>query len=753
MKKYPPDSLSGLVRTTMSVAITTVLLVLSGQFLLAQNVSINTDGTPPDSSAILDISADNKGVLIPRVALTGPDDTTTIESPQLSLFVYNTATTEAISPGYYYWDGDIWSRLSTMWRQDSTDIYYDQGNVGIGTKAPDHLLEVIGNSGVEYEPAAYFENTLDSIDGERVHGFGVMGVSDTIDGYGFGVYGLGGLVGVRGRVFATDTFSYFGVAGAATGGGGENYGVWGLAHGDSTNGIDVGLGGSASGPGKNMGVEARASGGHTNYAIFGSAQDTSASSQTYAGFFEGDVHISDRLGIGVYRPIQHKLEVVGESGVSHQPIAYFENTTDTVDGQLVDAYGVMGVCDQSDWAGYGGLFKGGYIGVLGEVFPTDTFSYFGTRGYVKGGSGINFGAHGYAEGDGTSVGVRGRANGTDVNYGLWGYATGGLTNIAVRGHVDTTGVEGTYAGYFVGDTYISGDLGIGTESPDNTFELATQNRVATIYLTTHRDDGGFSAGQFMGRSSRGSQDSPSKTLEGDRLASFGGKGYGDTGFGSPPPNARMLIKAAEDYSDSTKGSYILFSTTQIGQSTTAERMRITDNGYIGIGTTTPATMLEVTDTIQTGGLKMATGASVGHVMTSDASGNARWQAPPATGLVPVGTILPWAKNISGMPSLPSGFVECQGQTLSDTGSPLNGQTIPDLNGRFLRGATSSGGAGGSDDHSHSGNTSPSSDPPVFVSEAPANTPVTRDDHTHSFVTDASNHLPSYYEVVWIMRVK
>lgn len=587
MKNQLPQSRIGLVIPKFSVTAIILLLVLNTQLLLSQNVSINTDGSPPDSSAILDISADNKGILIPRVSLSGTDDTTTIISPQISLFVYNTATTVTVTPGYYHWDGNAWSRLSTMWKQDSLDIYYNEGNVGIGTQTPTHLLEVIGNPGVDFTPTAYFENTCDTVDGQPVDGIGVMGVSDITDRHGFGVYGRGGLVGVRGRVFAADTFTYYGVAGAVTGGSGTNLGVLGTATGDGNN---IGVDGTSHGPDHNIGVQGFAWGGHTNYAIYGNAQDTSATSQTYAGFFDGDVHISDRLGIGVQWPILHKLSVIGESGVSHQPIAYFENLTDTVDGQSVDAYGVMGVCDQTDWAGYGGKFRGGFIGALGEVFPTDTFSYFGVRGLASGGSGTNFGTHGYAEGDGTSVGVRGRANGTDVNYGLWGYATGGLTNYAVHGTVDTTGVPGTYAGYFEGDTYISGDVGIGTESPDHTFELATDQRVATIYLTTHRNTG-FSAGQFMGRSARGTQDAPSNSMAGDWLASFGGKGYSDSGFTGVGPSARMSVQAAENWSDTTKGTHILFYTTPVGQAGMSQRLKINENGFIGIGTSNPDQLL------------------------------------------------------------------------------------------------------------------------------------------------------------------
>ncbi len=60
---------------------------------------------------------------------------------------------------------------------------------------------------------------------------------------------------------------------------------------------------------------------------------------------------------------------------------------------------------------------------------------------------------------------------------------------------------------------------------------------------------------------------------------------------------------------------------------------------------------------------------------------------------PVGSIIAWHPNLFPQaPALPAGWVRCQGQTLNDPQSPLDGRTIPNLNGqgRFLRGAPSSG---------------------------------------------------------------
>lgn len=91
-----------------------VFLLISNA-IFAQNVGINSSGASPDASAGLDVSFTDKGVLIPRVALTSTNAAGPITSPTTSLLVYNTATAGTsptnVYPGYYFWDGSAWDRL------------------------------------------------------------------------------------------------------------------------------------------------------------------------------------------------------------------------------------------------------------------------------------------------------------------------------------------------------------------------------------------------------------------------------------------------------------------------------------------------------------------------------------------------------------------------------------------------------------------------------------------------------------------
>jgi hypothetical protein len=119
-------------------------------------------------------------------------------------------------------------------------------------------------------------------------------------------------------------------------------------------------------------------------------------------------------------------------------------------------------------------------------------------------------------------------------------------------------------------------------------------------------------------------------------------------------------------------------------------------------------------------------------------------APGATGApgisVPIGGVFAWMKNLAGIPALGSEWVECNGQVLNDVDSPLNGITLPDLNNaqRFLRGASASGGTGGTDEHSHA---------------VDDNAGVRVIQQGSDFGVNFTSSLPSYYEVVWVIRVK
>ena len=98
-----------------------VLIYLGSAGLMAQ-VSVNTTGASPAANAILDVSAANMGILIPRVQLTGKTDVATIPSPQQGLIVFNTGNaglgSNAVMEGLYYWStatGGNWVSINSSY--------------------------------------------------------------------------------------------------------------------------------------------------------------------------------------------------------------------------------------------------------------------------------------------------------------------------------------------------------------------------------------------------------------------------------------------------------------------------------------------------------------------------------------------------------------------------------------------------------------------------------------------------------------
>ncbi|PCJ81355.1 MAG: hypothetical protein COA57_14380, partial [Flavobacteriales bacterium] len=190
---------------------------LEADLLAQQNVGIGT--LNPDTSAILDVVATDKGMLIPRVALTGTGDVVTISSATISLLIYNTATVSDVVPGYYSWDGSVWVPFLTSsasgnggWSltgnagttaganfigttdtidwviktNNSEAVRVDQnGNVGIGTTAPNSLVHINGggiqiddnNFGIAFKGESPVNANV-TTDGSRIyHDTGFFGIT------------------------------------------------------------------------------------------------------------------------------------------------------------------------------------------------------------------------------------------------------------------------------------------------------------------------------------------------------------------------------------------------------------------------------------------------------------------------------------------------------------------------------------------------------------------------------------------------
>jgi len=93
------------MKNNITKTILLALLISFGLNTIAQ-VAINTDGSEPDSSAILDIKSTDKGILIPRMTQT---EIANIVNPVDGLIVYN------ISDGhlYTYYESDSeWKEIA-----------------------------------------------------------------------------------------------------------------------------------------------------------------------------------------------------------------------------------------------------------------------------------------------------------------------------------------------------------------------------------------------------------------------------------------------------------------------------------------------------------------------------------------------------------------------------------------------------------------------------------------------------------------
>jgi len=87
----------------------TVALV-TGIMAFAQ-VKIGNNVTTLDANSLLELESTSKGLLFPRVALTGTANVDPLAAHVQGMTVYNTATTGDVTPGMYTNSGSAWVKL------------------------------------------------------------------------------------------------------------------------------------------------------------------------------------------------------------------------------------------------------------------------------------------------------------------------------------------------------------------------------------------------------------------------------------------------------------------------------------------------------------------------------------------------------------------------------------------------------------------------------------------------------------------
>jgi large repetitive protein len=150
----------------MKTLVSLILLVL-GLSIKAQ-VAINTDGSSPDNSAILDVKATNKGLLIPRMNTVQRN---LVDSPATGLLIFNTSTNS-----FDYFTGSAWIKLGStladgssvgdmlrwngiQWQPVSFHYYYADRD---GDELGDPYSQVYSNS----PPTGYVANNCDYDDND-----------------------------------------------------------------------------------------------------------------------------------------------------------------------------------------------------------------------------------------------------------------------------------------------------------------------------------------------------------------------------------------------------------------------------------------------------------------------------------------------------------------------------------------------------------------------------------------------------------
>jgi Chaperone of endosialidase len=126
-----------------------------------------------------------------------------------------------------------------------------------------------------------------------------------------------------------------------------------------------------------------------------------------------------------------------------------------------------------------------------------------------------------------------------------------------------------------------GNVGIGTLTPSAPLEIFRQGD-SYVATTAFNNTGSEPFAAFVTQGARGTPAAPTALQLGDLLGFFGMGGYGATGFG--PPEAALAAAAAENWTDTARGSAVGLLVTPLGTSDVVLALGILPNGNVGLST-------------------------------------------------------------------------------------------------------------------------------------------------------------------------
>jgi hypothetical protein len=187
------------MKTSILMFVAVIIVSLNG---FSQGVSINNTNDPPHASAMLHISSDTSGVLIPAMTSALRND---INNPATGLLIYQTDNT----PGFYYYNGSSWELIgsgafaiddlydgkttgySIYFGTDagSTDDGSNNSNVAIGHEAMKTTIAGDKNAAFGYQ-ALMFDTTgsKNTAIGYRALKFNISGNNNTAIGFNANLY-------------------------------------------------------------------------------------------------------------------------------------------------------------------------------------------------------------------------------------------------------------------------------------------------------------------------------------------------------------------------------------------------------------------------------------------------------------------------------------------------------------------------------------------------------------------------------------